>query len=407
MSMWSLLLVVMSLGGKGPEPVKPPSPFLGNGAGDGLVLLSNVGIWTEWNEQPEGEDEVTPADANRRWLGPKPELFAVDAVRGIIVDVAPHPEIQAVAGARLEVLGAGRRCEVEVVSGVRAILWFSDQLNEMAEASDEPLGVVYRGPGSRVPTRRKANELTEVVTAATLQRDPGFSPVRWRALRVKTLTGACPLDGVAVELAAAGEGRLVEVAWRDGDKALADALRPAFRANKWIAKLTAEYRAELGRFGVAGVGCQYGDEKKTPPRHLDEGHFGLRTRLFEPKSGEVFALAYVGDPLSYCDPANAAIVYRKDKTKWRQARELWGGGVKPFMLEVAVEDRSSGRVWLAGWPSVPSNNKGWDFLVTGLGQPGAGARWGDWPDVSAHWCNYESSRWEAASMCVFEDPPEP
>ena len=403
--MWGLVLFMVMGVAKGPEGVGPPLPFLGSGTGDGLVLLSDLGTWYEWNERPEGEDEVTPVDANRSWLGPKSELFAVDAGRGMIVDVAPHPEVAAVAGARLEVVGAKERCEVEVVSGVKAILWFTHHLSEMVEPGDEPLSVVYRGPRLRVPPRRKTNESTEVVTAETLERDASFSPVRWTALRVKAVSGSCPLDGVAVARDGA-DPRLVEVVGRDGDNALADALRPAFRANKWIAKLTKEYRAELAKFGVAGVGCQYGEDKKTPPKHLDEGHFGLRTRVFEPEGGDAFALAYVGDPLRNCDPSNAAIVYRKDKAKWRQARELWGGPVKALLPELVVKDQKSGRLWFVGWPVSPSNVKGWELIVTGLDKPGAGTRWGDWPDAAAHWCNYESSPWEAASMCVFEEPTE-
>jgi len=114
----------------------------------------------------------------------------------------------------------------------------------------------------------------------------------------------------------------------------------------------------------------------------------------------------VGDPLRNCDPSNAAIVYRKDKAKWRQARELWGGPVNPVSIELAVKDRATGRIWLAGWQALPRISEGWKFIVTGLDKPGAGTRWGDWPDASAHWCNYEHSPWEAASMCVFEDPAE-
>ncbi|HRE88057.1 MAG TPA: hypothetical protein PK095_02865 [Myxococcota bacterium] len=68
--MWGLVLFMVMGVAKGPEGVGPPSPFLGSGAGDGLILRTDLGTWYEWNERPEGEDEVTPVDANRSWLGP-------------------------------------------------------------------------------------------------------------------------------------------------------------------------------------------------------------------------------------------------------------------------------------------------------------------------------------------------
>jgi hypothetical protein len=406
--MWSLLVSMVLGVGKGPEPARPPSPYIGAEAGDGLVLLSDLGPWAELHDRAEGEDEVTSVEGNRRWLGPKADLMVVDPGRGVIVDAAPHAEVVARVGERFEVVGAGRRCEVEVVSGDRAILWFTHQLVEMDYPGKEPLSVTYRGPGLRGRTQRPVDASTEVITTATLERDMNYSPVRWRALRVKAVRGMCPIDGLAASLSGSvGEtGRLVEVVGADGDKTLAHALRPEFRKNKWIAKITGEYRAELASHGPAGVGCQQDARKKAPPGQLDEGHFGLRTRVFESEGGSMLALAHVGDPRSLCDPSNAAIVYRKDGAKWRQVRELWGGPVRPVRPEVVVKDLGSGRVWLAAWRIGPMYAQGWNLVVTGLDKPGTGVRWGGLPEADGDLCRYDNSPWELSSMCVFEETSE-
>lgn len=406
--MWGIWLTAWVLGGGEGPGDRPPLPFLGDGGDGGLVLLSQLGTWYEWDEKAEGADDVTPEEANRRWLGGESEVVAVDPRRGFVVDAAPHTEVKAVAGARLEVVGAATRCEVEVVGGVRAMLWFSSQLSEMGEPGDEPLASAYRGPGLRVgraEAKRAIGAQTELITAATLERDPMFAPVRWRAQRVKRVAGECPLEGVVGPV-----GQLVEVVGTPGGAALADALRKGFRANRWVKKLTAEYRKELAAHGASGVGCESGDDKKAPPRELDEGHFGLRTVVYAPEGASALALAYVGNPEAYCDPSNAAIVYRQDGARWRQVRELWGGAVKAVRPEVVVAERAagraSGRVWLLGWWSVPGVVRGWDLVVTGLDKPGAGASWGDWPDPAAHFCNYGASIWEFSSMCVFEEPAD-
>ncbi len=367
-----------------------PLPWLGFGK-DGGLIVDDRAANPDWPKGMESVDDYYEllATSTRRWLGPKAKVVAVDSrpEKSFYLEAAPTPGKDARVGKRFEVIGAEGACTIEVVTGMRAVLRFTDQFSD-----DDPVSVVYRGPGERVPPRRPIAEGATVITPAELTTSYQDDTPRLVGVHARVVEGTCPPDGVV-----AAPGQLVRVAVRDGEAALAAAVRKNFRANKYIVGLEKEFREDLATHGAKHFSCVDG----AVPEHLDAFKSGMRTRVVEPPGQPALLVAQTGTE-SACDPARAAIVYRKHGEGWVHARDLWGSGTSALRFDVVVHDAASKHTWVAG-PPLRNGSDGWEWSITALDVGGLGRTLGGWPDYAAHYCNYDETVWEFAAVCRLPD----